>query len=51
MKPLWRPQHEEDEAFAERSRQAALPIAGALLFAVVALFLWTCWTLSEMFLT
>jgi hypothetical protein len=48
---LWRPQQEDDEAFAERSRRAALPVATALLFAAVALLLWACWTLSEMFLT
>lgn len=51
MKPgLWRPQHEDDEAFLERWRPAALPIAGGLFCAIVALFLWACWTLSELFL-
>jgi hypothetical protein len=52
MKPgLWRPQHEEDEAFAERSRQLAMPVAYTLLFTIVVLILWACWTLSELFLT
>jgi hypothetical protein len=52
MKPgLWRPQHEEDEAFIERCRPIAMPIAYALLFVGVALLLWACWTLSELFLT
>lgn len=48
---LWRPPQEEDKAFAERSRQLAMPIAYALLFTLVVLFLWTCWTLSALFLT
>jgi hypothetical protein len=52
MKPgLWRPPHEEDQAFAERCRQVALPIAGVLFFAVVVVFWWACWKLSELFLT
>jgi hypothetical protein len=52
MKPaLWRPPHEEDEAFLERCRPLALPVAGGLLFGIVVLFLWACWTLSEVFLT
>lgn len=52
MKPgLWRPQHEDDEAFAERCRHAAMPIAYTLLFTIVVLVLWACWTLSELFLT
>jgi hypothetical protein len=48
---LWRPPQEEDEAFLQRSRQLAMPIAYGLLFLIVVLFLWTCWTLSAMFLT
>lgn len=48
---LWRPPQEEDEAFLERCRQTALPVAGGLLFLVVALLLWACWTLSELLLT
>jgi hypothetical protein len=52
MKPgLWRPQQEEDDAFLQRVRPAALPIAYALLFLMVVLFLWACWKLSELFLT
>jgi hypothetical protein len=48
---LWRPRHEDDEAFLQRSRQMAMPIAYGLLFLMVVLFLWACWKLSELFLT
>ena len=48
---LWRPPHEEDEAFLERSRRLAMPVAYGLLSLLVVLFLWLCWTLSELFLT
>ena len=48
---LWRPPHDGDEAFLQRSRQLAMPIAYGLLFLIVALFLWACWKLSELFLT
>jgi len=48
---LWQPPHKEDEAFLQRSRQLAMPIAYALLFTLVVLFLWACWQLSELFLT
>jgi hypothetical protein len=48
---LWRPPHEGDEAFLQRSRQLAMPIAYGLLFLMVVLFLWACWTLSALFLT
>jgi hypothetical protein len=48
---LWRTPQEGDEAFLQRSRQLAMPIAYALLFTLVVLFLWACWQLSELFLT
>ena len=48
---LWRPHHEDDEAFVQRSRQLAMPIAYGLLLLMVVLFLWACWKLSELFLT
>ena len=52
MKPgLWRPEHEADEAFLERCRPVAMPIAYGLLFLLVSLFLWACWTLSALLLT
>jgi hypothetical protein len=48
---LWRPHHEEDDAFRELARQVALPIAGGLIFLVAALLWWACWQLSDRFLT
>jgi hypothetical protein len=52
MKPgLWRPQHEDDQAFLERCRPLALPVAAGLFFVIVVLILWACWKLSELFLT
>ena len=48
---LWRTPQEDDEAFLQRSRQLAMPIAYGLLFLMVVLFLWACWKLSELFLT
>ena len=51
MKPgPWRTQQEEDDAFLERCRPVAMPIAYGLLFLMVVLFLWACWKLSELFL-
>ena len=51
MKPrLWRPQYEDDQAFLERCRPLALPVASGLFFVAVALLLGACWSLAELFL-
>jgi len=50
MSELWRPLDAEDRAFLERSRRWALPVAGALGFALLALFLWAVAKITEMIL-